>query len=173
MHKAARNKGNEVSCPRECTKWCYRQTSCGSKALGNTYHLNCVCRMIKDSKLPQQKFPKILQDKRMPLEFGCWTLERRTASLWDDESNAPSQVLSRAGSSSPLWTCLFPSSWQSPLGLSTEFWEAQHQPSCAEGSSHRHQSRASTSRGRWAQGMGENHDFCSLHYSELSSPPPP
>lgn len=90
------------------------------KHWGNTYHFNCVCRMSKDSKSPQQKSPKIFQDKGMPLEFGCWALACRTASLWDEECKAPSQELSRAGSSSALRTCLFPSSWQSPLPSSAQ-----------------------------------------------------
>lgn len=63
--------------------------------------------------------PRSFKTSRWLWTVGAEPWEGRTASLWD-ESNEPSQVLSRARSSSPLWTHLFPSSWKSPLPSSAQ-----------------------------------------------------
>lgn len=160
MHKAARNKGNEVSCPREPTKWCYRQTCCGSKALGNTYHLNCVCRMSKDSKLPQQNIPENFQDKWVPLDFGCWALGMQNClSLGWIQCTFPSPEQGWEQQSFVNLSLAMQLTALCPLVPSTAFLGGTAPPQLCRGQL----SQAGTNRGtRWGQAVGEKHVKCCL-----------
>lgn len=159
MHKAARNRGNEVSCPRESVQ----NDAVDKPAVAAKHWGTPITWTVCAEWARIQNYHRKISLRSFKMSGYLWIVgaepwECRTASLWDDESKAPSQVLSRAGSSNPLWTCLFACSWQSPLPS-----PAQHRilggtalPQPCRRSSHRHQSRASTSRGRWGQEMGEN-----------------